>query len=126
VINRGRLDLLPDLWAQDLAWHGGSLGEVGGIDAYAKMLGGATASFRDLHLIAEDIFAAADKVVVRFTNGGLSTGPFLGAAPSGREVRWEGIGIYRLANGCIAEAWFSEDLLSLADQLGLIDLSAGV
>jgi predicted ester cyclase len=65
-------------------------------------------------------------VVVRFTNGGLNVGSFLGAAPSGKEVRWEGIGIYRIANGRIAEAWFSEDLLGLADQLGLLKLSAGL
>jgi predicted ester cyclase len=122
VLNGGRRELIPELWASDLVWHGGSLGTVNGIDAYTQMLDASAESFRGMHLIVDDILAAGDRVVVRFTNGGVSSGPFLGAPPSGRDVRWNGIGIYAIVDGLIAEAWFCEDLLDLAAQLGLVDL----
>jgi predicted ester cyclase len=122
VLNKGQLELIPELWASDLVWHGGSLGTVQGVEAYTRMLSGSAASFEDLHLIVDDIVATGDKVVVRFTNGGRNIGPFLGAEPTDEVIRWEGIGIYQVAESRIVEAWFSEDLLGFAGQVGLIDL----
>jgi steroid delta-isomerase-like uncharacterized protein len=124
VLNGGRLELVPELWANDLAWHGGSLGDVVGRDAYTQMLGDSVSAFRDLHLTIRDVIVQEDKVVIRFTNGGRSAGPFLGAPATGERIEWEGIGIYLITNGRISEAWFSEDLLAVADKLGVIDLQA--
>jgi len=59
------------------------------------------------------------KVVVRFTNSGTQTGPFLGALPTGRHAEWPGIGIYTVTNGKISEAWFGEDVLGVLLQLGI-------
>jgi predicted ester cyclase len=122
VLNQGQLELIPELWASDLVWHGGSLGTIQGVEAYTEMLSGSAASFEDLNLIVDDTVATGDKVVVRFTNGGRNIGPFLGAEPTGEVIRWEGIGIYEISEGRISEAWFSEDLLGFAAQVGLVDL----
>jgi predicted ester cyclase len=122
VLNKGQLELIPELWASDLVWHGGSLGTIQGVKAYTEMLSGSAASFEDLHLIVDDTVATGNKVVVRFTNGGRNIGSFLGAEPTGEVIRWEGIGIYEIREGRISEAWFSEDLLGFAGQVGLIDL----
>src|ERR1700756_535594 len=78
VINEGKIDLAGDFWSEDLTWHGGSLGEVRGLEAYKQMLRAASAgAFSGMHLTIHDVVAAAGKVSVRLTNGGTHTGPFL-------------------------------------------------
>jgi len=121
VVNGGRFDLIEQLWAPDLLWHGGSSGEVRGMPAYRKMLeasvGGA---FTGMHLDIKDVIDSGDKVVVRFTNSGTHAGAFMGYAATRKQVVWEGIGIYRIRDGKIVEAWFSEDLLGMFMGLGLL------
>lgn len=121
VVNGSRFELIDQLWAPDLLWHGGSLGEVRGISAYRKMMeasvGGA---FTGMRLDIKDVIDSGDKVVVRFTNSGTHTGVFMGYPATRKHVVWEGIGIYRIRDGKIAEAWFSEDLLGMFMNLGLL------
>ncbi|MET7401364.1 SDR family NAD(P)-dependent oxidoreductase [Dactylosporangium sp. NPDC005572] len=125
VINSGDLDVLPELWAENLRWHGGSLGETEGLVAYTKQLASAReGSFTGMHLTIHDTIVRDDTVVLRFTNSGTQTGSFMGAPPTGNHAEWLGIGIYRVRNGKIVEAWFGEDTLGMLLQLGVITLPA--
>ena len=125
VINEGKVDLADDFWSEDLTWHGGSLGEVRGLEAYKQMLRAASAgAFSGMHLTIHDIVAAAGKVAVRFTNSGTHTGPFLGAPATGNRAEWLGIAIYTVTGGKITDAWFGEDILGMLLQLGIVQLPA--
>lgn len=64
VVNEGKADLIDKYWAQDLVWHGASLGEVHGREVYKKGLLSARDSFSKMHLEIKDIIAQGDKVVV--------------------------------------------------------------
>ena len=87
VVNGGNLEAIEQLWAEDLAWHGGSLGDVHGRAALkAHMADSASGAFTGMHLTVTDIVAAGNKVAVRFTNSGTQTGPFLGAPPTGKHA----------------------------------------
>ncbi len=68
--------------------------------------------------------SSGDKVVVRFTNSGTHTGPFMGAAPTGKHAAWQGIGLYTVTGGRISEAWLAEDIPSVLRQLGLTHLAS--
>jgi predicted ester cyclase len=125
VINNGKPDLAGDFWSQDLTWHGGSLGEVQGLEPYKQMLRAAsTGAFSGMHLTIHDVVAAERKVAVRFTNSGTHTGPFLGAPATGNHAEWLGIAIYTVTDGKITDAWFSEDILGMLLQLGVVQLPA--
>jgi steroid delta-isomerase-like uncharacterized protein len=125
VVNGGDLDAIDQLWAEDLHWHGGSLGEIHGLDAYKRfMAANAAGAFTDMHLHEQDVIAHGSKVVVRFTNSGTHTGPFLGAPASGKRAEWLGIGIYTVTHGKISEAWFGEDILGMLLQLDAITMPA--
>jgi predicted ester cyclase len=123
VVNGGDVSAADDLWAPDLVWHGGSMGDVHGLDAFREHLrANAGGAFTGMHLTIDDLIEADGKVVVRFTNGGTQSGPFMGAPASGKSARWLGIGIYAVAAGKIQEAWFGEDILGMLLQLGVITL----
>jgi len=111
--------MIPQLWSKDLVWHGGSMGEIKGLNNYENFaraaIGGA---FSNMHLKVLDVVAANDKVVVYFQNSGKNIKDFMGHQATGKTAAWEGMGIYRIQNGKIAEGWFSEDLLQMFNQLG--------
>jgi len=123
VVNGGDLGVLDQLWAADLAWHGGSMGEIHGLAAFREHLAASTTgAFSGMHLDIHDVVTSGDTVVVRFTNSGTQTGPFMGTPPTGRHAEWLGIGVYRVAAGKIHEAWFGEDILGMLLQLGALTL----
>lgn len=89
VINGGNLAAIDELWAEDLSWHGGSLGNIHGLTAYKEFAAAnASGAFTGMHLDVKEVFTAGDKVIVRFTNSGTQTGPFMGTAPSGAHGEW--------------------------------------
>jgi predicted ester cyclase len=125
VVNGGDFSLIDQFWAEDLAWHGGSLGDIRGLAALESFMRHSGAgAFSGMHLKVEEILSVGSKVVVRFTNSGTQTGTFMGAPPSGKRAEWLGIGIYTVNNGRIVEGWFGEDVLGMLMQLGIVNLSA--
>lgn len=68
-------------------------------------------------IVVEDIIAEGDKVVVRGLGRGKHEGEFAGVAPTGKEVEFPVIIIYRIENEMIAEFWVQADMMSLMRQL---------
>jgi acetyl esterase len=125
AINGGDLATIDQTWADDMTWHGGSMGTIEGKDAYkAFAAANAAGAWDHMHLDIHEIVAHDDKVVVRFTNSGTNVGPFMGNPATGKRAEWLGIGIYTVRDGRITEAWFAEDLLGLLLQLDAIALPA--
>jgi len=55
--------------------------------------------------------------VVRYTNTATHQGEYAGIAPTGREVAWTGIIVFRIECGRIIETWAEWDRLGLLQQL---------
>ncbi|MFQ5756548.1 MAG: ester cyclase [Acidiferrobacterales bacterium] len=41
-------------------------------------------------------------------------------APTGKSLSWDGMGIFRIDTGQLAEFWWMPDLFTLMEQLGLV------
>ena len=78
------------------------------------------AGIPDLRTELIDVFAGGDRVCVRYLAQGTHTGELLGKPGTGNRVRWEGINIYRMADGKIAETWQLADALQLLQQIGVL------
>ena len=78
------------------------------------------AAFPDVHYTVEDQIAEGDKVVVRYRFRGTHLGAFQGMPPTGKQVTYTGILIYRIVDGKIAEQWTEFDLLGFLRQLGVL------
>jgi len=89
-------------------------------DALLKQhIAGYEAAFPRYALIAEDMIAEADKVVVRFTFRATYVGGFMNIPATGQQVAMPGIIIYRIADGKIVEHWMQVDSAALMQQLGV-------
>jgi uncharacterized protein YhfF/predicted ester cyclase len=76
-----------------------------------------TGAFPDLRIEIEDLIAEADKVVARMSFSGTHRGPFRGIPPTGRQVHFTAIRVYRIDHGMIVESWANQDALGLLAQL---------
>src|SRR5215211_7414606 len=74
--------------------------------------------FPDVISIIEDLIAEEDKVVARWRSSATHQGEHMGTPPSGKEVEFTGISIYRIEEGKIAQSWNIEDQLGLMRQIG--------
>lgn len=69
-------------------------------------------------LEAKDILADGDEIAVRMMIHGTHNGELMGVPPTGKTVNFEGLIIYRLANGKIVEHWMQTDTMTLMQQIG--------
>jgi predicted ester cyclase len=114
VINGGRLSAIDELVAPDYVDHtGGGDGPSG----YRETLEFVRASFSIMHMTVHDTLSEGDRVAARFVVSATHTGEFMGIAPTGKQVTWEGIGIIRVADGKMAERWNVSDMLGLLEQI---------
>jgi predicted ester cyclase len=83
----------------DEQWIENCLGLTGwtiGLDiALANLQAGFLAAFSDLAAVEHEVLEDATGLVIRGENTGTHTGPFLGVEPTGKQVRWEFLDMYR-------------------------------
>ena len=77
--------------------------------------------FPDWHETIKDIVAEADKVWVRFTGTGTHSGEWRGLAPTGKNITFHGVQIWRITDGKVVEKHSIIDLLDALKQLGVIE-----
>jgi steroid delta-isomerase-like uncharacterized protein len=77
-------------------------------------------AFQDARFDIDDIFAADDRVAVRWTLHGTQTGPFAGLPATQKKVVAGGMSFYRLRDGKIIETRNVADLLTVFMQVGAV------
>ena len=77
-------------------------------------------AFPDLWIDEEDAFAEGDTVVTRHVGRGTHEGAFMDLEATGNEFEIDGIDIFRVEDGKIAESWISLDMMGMMQQLGVI------
>lgn len=79
------------------------------------------AAFPHIRDTEEELVAEGDKVVVRWRSRGIHQGEFMGVAPTGRDVTFTGMRLFRIAENKIAESWVNIDERGLQEQLGIVN-----
>jgi predicted ester cyclase len=104
----GDLDAAEELFAPEQA-------EAAGQEASDFRRG-----FPDVVSTIEDLIAEGDKVAARWRARATHQGEYVSIPPTGREVEFTGISVYRIEGGRIAESWTVEDELGLMRQIGAV------
>lgn len=108
VWNNGHMDAIPDYWDEKLQ---------GEIRESRSML---LEAFPDLQIMAEEMIAENDKVMARLRFRGTHLGSFMGIAPTGNKIEWNGVRIWRVAGNKVIETWAIRDRLEVRQKLGAI------
>ncbi len=119
VWHQGHLSRIDELFTTDFVRHDPGR-ELRGTDQNRQFISSIRTAFPDVHYVVEDQIAEGDKVVVRYRFQGTHLGAFQGMPPTGKQVAYTGILIYRIADGKIAEQWTEFDLLGFLRQLGVL------
>jgi predicted ester cyclase len=107
-----QLDRVIDVSFQD--HHPGF--DINSLDSYKAAL---QIAYESLHIKGEleNIIAVDDKVVTQVKLTGKHVGRILDIPPTGKEVSWSTIEIWRIENGKFVERWAQDDLHGLIKQL---------
>ena len=112
-----------DFFTADVAWHGGALGTVNGLDNIVPVLAGFVGALENINSEVQDVIASDDLVALRLIVTATQTGNLLGIPSTGRPVRWDAVDIYRVTDdGKISEQWAFEDMAAILSQLGAAKL----
>lgn len=88
-----------------------------GLSGLQDGLRGFLTVFPDLSVELADLIAEGDRVVARMRWRGTHSAPLFGLAATGRVAIWEGIDIWRVEDGMLAEHWDVVDWAGLTAQL---------
>jgi steroid delta-isomerase-like uncharacterized protein len=111
--------ILDEIMADDYVDHGHQPLGQGVLGAKSDHREIARA-FQDARFDIDEMFAADDRVAVRWTLNATHTGPFAGLSPTQKKITVPGISLYRLRDGKITETRNSADLFGMFTQLGAI------
>lgn len=119
AINDGDIDLAIECLAPGYAgYFTGMPDPVHGPEGFKQMWSYfIKPAFPDQHITIELDVAADDKVAAQTSWTGTHQGDFMGIPPTGIKVTVPGTGIFRIADGKIAEEWMQEDFLGIYQQL---------
>ena len=121
VANKGDLAVVDDIIAPDFVRHDlGGGPDLVGPEGVRRLMAAQRAAFPDLQLTIEELIVQGDMAVARYTGRGTHQGPFLGVAPTGKQVTWAGVNLYRIAGGKLAETWQLADMLGIMRQIGAV------
>jgi len=104
----GSLDAAVELFAPELA------------EAARQEAADFRRGFPDVVSTIEDLIAEGDKVVARWRSRATHRGEYGGIPPTGKEVEFTGISVYRIEGERIGESWTIEDELGLMRQIGAV------
>jgi predicted ester cyclase len=122
VANTGDVSGIARYVAEDFVEHYGPPGLPGGIAGATALVKLFSDNFEGYRFEIEEMLADGDKVLVRGWGSGKHTGPFLGIAPTGKEMRFRAAHVFQVVDGKLAARWAYADTLGLLQQLGAVPM----
>lgn len=114
----GRLEVIDETVAEDIVTHGFPGGDPTSRETYKGWFRGFAESFSNMSSEVLATVADPHRVVLHWRVSVDHTGPFAGVRATGRRVTFDGVAIYRMRAGLIAETWLFPDMPSLLAQIG--------
>jgi ketosteroid isomerase-like protein len=117
VVSRGDMAAAEELLSGDYRLHFPGFPEPVDREGHKGLVTLFRSGFPDWVETIEDVVAEGDRVVARIRGQGTHLGEFQGVEATRRQVSATGIGIARIADGRIVEAWAAYDAQGLLEQL---------
>jgi steroid delta-isomerase-like uncharacterized protein len=126
IATEGKLDVIPEVFAEDAIEHDPLGRDLHGVDAIQEALSGYRQAFPDATATVEDTVTEGDTVAMRVTLRGTHEGPFRGLEPTNRSFEIQNLVFTRIEGGKIVERWTQADTLGMLQQLGIVSPPEGM
>ena len=120
VLNKGNLDVVDELIAEDVIDHNPWPGQSPGSAGVKEQMAMLRNAFPDLRLDIEVEIAEGDLLATVETFTGTHEDMFMGIPASGTKVSVTGIDVVRVSNGKFTEHWGLFDTAAMMEQLGMM------
>jgi predicted ester cyclase len=120
----GSLAVMDELVAADLIDHAAPPGLAPGREGFKQLIALWRTAVPDICFTIDDVIGEGDKVVIRWTGGGIHLGNLMGVPPTGKRATMTGIVVNRMADDKLVERWGNSDDLGLLQQLGVLSALA--
>lgn len=119
VLNKGNLEIIPELIAPDYLYHSPLGVEAKGPEGFKEMVIMFRTAFPDFHATIDDMVGEGDTLAVRLSFRGTFKGKFGDLEPTGKQINITSAYFYRFAGGKEVEALAFMDMLAFYQQLGI-------
>ena len=118
------VDVIDEAVAANIVCHGFPGGEITDHEGYKNFFRVFRQSFDDMDWTVDALVADEQFVGVHWAIRVTFVGDFAGVKADGRRVSFDGMVLYRMENGLIAETWLQINELSLLSQIGALSAEA--
>jgi predicted ester cyclase len=112
------LSVIDELAHADIKVRYPLLGELHGAEAFKRALRLTHERFPDFEFQEEEPIVDGNRIAISWRGGGTHSAPLLGIPPTGIQVIFSGVTLYRLNGGRVVEERGEEDVLAILRQLG--------
>ncbi len=107
IFQEGKIETADEILSPDFVIHNPVLPEElrKGPEGVKKYASAIMEAVQNRKLVQDDIVAKGDKVMIRWTNSGINTGPLFGNPSTGKPYVATGLDLFRISNGKIMEIW---------------------
>ena len=126
VWNKGRREAIEQMCSPTGVVHGLDGSGTRGLKELLAFHTRMQSAMPDQRVNVEALIAEGDLVTVRWTRTATHTGHGLQLAPTGKQLAFAGVSIFRIENGKIAEGWNCYDRLGMLQQLGVVPATAAL
>jgi predicted ester cyclase len=116
--NEGDLEIADSLYGPGYVRHHPTPDASASLADLKGTISSNRAVFPDYRLVFDEVIIEGDRLIVFATMTGTNTGPLDTVEATGKRVRMDGVYVFRIAEGKIAEEWTYFNLLHYYFQLG--------
>jgi len=119
VVQEGNTGLADQILTPDVLIHVNGQ-ESRGVDAAKQLATALKTAFPDIRITHDEVIVSGDRVAIRWTSDQTHGGDYFGTPASGKRIHIEGLDLFHIRDGKIAEMWIEFDNLGILQQMGAI------
>lgn len=119
VVSEGRVDVIPELVAEDFVEHETMPGAPEGREAVGWFVTAFRSGVPDVSVAVDDLLVDGDTLVARSTWSGTHDGELFGMPATGKRFAMNVIDIVRFEGDRAVEHWGVSDVAGMMQQVGL-------
>ena len=118
--NQRDLAIADEVFSEDFRNYDPAWPMVVDLESYKKWASEMFATIPDMHITVDILIVEGNKAAARWTAEWTDTVGMMGNRPTGKKISETGMDVIHCKERKIIERWWANDLLSVAQQLGMI------